>query len=233
MSADMERGAMEATGARRGEGGIGPAIAYVRKECLVGPLGPARTPRYQGERQGRRGQMVLSRILPLLVLVVSVGGILAGSASPAESLIGKGSQVPVFELPILGGGSFRLARELGDQPLLLVYWSLYCDVCRQDLPRIQKLCQRLGGAAKVKAVAINGDGKSAAPLVQKYWEKQGFTLPCLLDEESGDGFLVEGLLGVEETPAVVLLSAKGRVVYSQEGRVNLPSLEDAIRTEAR
>ena len=143
-------------------------------------------------------------------------------------MIRKGSEVPRFEIPVVEGGNFKLEQELGKVPLLLLYWSLYCESCREDLPNIQKMHERLG-TSKVKILAINGDGRNAAKMVQSYWQKERFSFLSLLDEETNEGFLVEGLLGVERTPAVVLADRAGIVLFSQEGKLDLPALEEAIR----
>ena len=172
------------------------------------------------------------RCIGLLIIVFLVaslaGGILMGGVAQAGSLIKKGSEVPRFELPVAGGGSLKLSQELGKASLLLLYWSLYCDYCREDLPKIQKMYERLG-SSKVKVLAINGDGGSASKMVQNYWEKQRFTLVSLLDKETEEGFLAEGLLGVEKTPAGVLVSRTGIILLSQEGKLDLSAFEEAIR----
>ena len=178
----------------------------------------------------KKGNWALSRKglwLCILIYLLALTSLSAGEAG-AGSLIQKGSEVPRFELPLVGGGSVKLQSELGKIPLLLLYWSLYCDHCREDFPKIQKIVDRLG-PSKVKALAINGDGKDMVKLVQGYWQRGRLTFVSLMDEETKDAFLVEGLLGVEKTPVAVVVSPKGVVLFAQEGKIDLAALEEAIR----
>lgn len=162
-----------------------------------------------------------------LVLALLVVPFLSGKEADAGSLVKKGSELPRFELPVVGGGKLKLQEELGKVPVLLLYWSLYCDTCREDLPKIQEMYERLG-PSRVKVMAINGDGKCAEKMVQSYWQKAHFTFLSLLDEETREAFVVEALLGVEKTPAAVVVDRKGIVQFAQEGRLDLKTLEESI-----
>jgi len=186
--------------------------------------------RKKDENKGRlsTGLLIFLIFFLALSLISLAGSPLMGGEARAGPLIKKGSEVPRFELPLAGGGTSKLQQELGKVPLLLLYWSLYCEDCREDLPKIQKMYERLG-TSKMKILAINGDGQNAAKLVQNYWQKERFTFPSLLDEETKEAFVVESLLEVERTPAVVLVDRAGIVLFSQEGKINLAALEEAIR----
>jgi peroxiredoxin len=166
-------------------------------------------------------------LMVLLVLALLAVPFLSGKEADAGSLVKKGSEVPRFELPLVGGGKLKLQEELGKVPLLLLYWSLYCDTCREDLPKIQKIYERLG-SSRMKVMAINGDGKSAEKLVQSYWQEAHFTFLSLLDEETRETFVVESLLGVGKTPAAVVVDRKGVVQFAQEGRLDLKTLEESL-----
>jgi peroxiredoxin len=196
--------------------------AWQRQEGKVGRIG-----KYGGVR--KRGAGVRAEVWSIfLMLILLMSPFVGGKEADADSLIKKGAQIPRFELPVVGGGKVKLQEELGRAPLLLLYWSLYCDICREDFPKIQKIVDRLG-PSKVKALAINGDGKDAVKLVQGYWQRGRYTFVSLMDEELKDSFLVEGLLGVEKTPVAVVVSPKGIVLFSQEGKIDLAALEEAIR----
>jgi len=176
----------------------------------------------------RRDRRAAAEVLMVFsVLALLVVPFLSGKEADAGSLVNKGSEVPRFELPVVGGGKLKLQEELGKVPVLLLYWSLYCDTCREDLPKIQKMYERLG-SSRVKMMAINGDGKSAEKMVQSYWQKAHFTFLSLLDEETREAFVVEALLGVEKTPAAVVVDRKGIVQFAQEGRLDLKTLEESI-----
>jgi len=163
-------------------------------------------------------------LMSLLLVVPS----LSGKKAAAASLIQRGSKVPNFELPVVGGGKLKLQEELGKVPLLLLYWSLYCDTCQEEMPKIQKMVERLG-PSHVKVLAINGDGKSSEKMVQGYWKNAHFTFVSLMDEETREAFVVERLLGVEKTPAAVVVDRQGMVQLAQEGKLELTALQESIQ----
>jgi len=187
-----------------------------------------RSQRAKEDTRRRDGGPPAETWIIILVLALLVAPLLSGKEAEAGSLIQKGSQVPRFELPVVGGGKLKLQEELGKLPLLLLYWSLYCDNCREDMPKIEKMVERLG-SSRVKVLAINGDGKGSEKLIQSYWQKGRFTFTSLLDEETREAFVVERLLGVEKTPAAVVVDRKGNVQFSQEGRLDLTALEESIQ----
>ncbi|MDH7500709.1 MAG: TlpA disulfide reductase family protein, partial [candidate division NC10 bacterium] len=166
----------------------------------------------QGEGSFSAVSLTLLVFCLAFALVSLTDPLWSGGKAQAGSLIKKGSEVPRFELPLTGGGNLRLEQELGKVPLLLLYWSLYCESCREDLPKIQKMYDRLG-TSRVKILAISGDGRNAAKLVQSYWQRERFTFLSLLDEETQEEFVVERLLGVERTPVVVLVNRAGIVLF--------------------
>ena len=187
-----------------------------------------RSKRVKEDARRRDGGLPAEAWIIVLVLALLVVPLLSGKEAEAGSLIKKGSEVPRFELPVVGGGKLKLQEELGKLPLLLLYWSLYCDACREDLPKIQKMVERLG-PSRVKVLAINGDGKSLEKMVQGYWKSAHLTFVSLMDEESREAFVVERLLGVEKTPAAVVVDRQGSVQFAQEGKLDLTALEENIQ----
>ncbi len=177
----------------------------------------------------RRDGGPLSKIwITVLMFVLLMAPLLSGKEAAAGPLIKTGSMVPNFELPVVGGGKLKLQEELGKVPLLLLYWSLYCDSCQEEMPKIQKMVERLG-PSRVKVLAINGDGKISEKMVRGYWQNAHFTFVSLMDEETREAFVVERLLGVEKTPAAIVVDRQGIVQFAQEGKLQLTTLQESIQ----
>jgi len=176
----------------------------------------------------RDGGLPAEAWIIVLVVALLVVPLLSGREAAAGPLIQRGSKVPGFELSVVGGGKLKLQEELGKVPLLLLYWSLYCDTCQEELPKIQNMVERLG-PSRVKVLAINGDGKSSEKMVQGYWKNAHLTFVSLMDKETREAFVVERLLGVEKTPAAVVVDRQGSVQFAQEGKLDLTALEENIQ----
>jgi predicted transcriptional regulator len=50
-----------------------------------------------------------------------------------------------------------------------------------------------------------------------------------MDEETREAFVVERLLGVEKTPAAVVVDRQGIVQFAQEGKLQLTALQESIQ----
>src|SRR5262250_1937600 len=71
-------------------------------------------------------------------------------------MLQSGSSAPLYSLPRLDGGEWRL--ELG-KPSLLVFFETDCPTCRLAIPYLNKLAQALDGKAEV--IGISQDGVAA------------------------------------------------------------------------
>ena len=106
-----------------------------------------------------------------------------------------GDAAPDFTLPTPEGNSVRLADQRG-KVVFLNFWATWCPPCRQEMPSMESLYQRLRGREfEILAVSIDRNGEDAVPpFVAKY----GLTFPVLLDPDSKI-FRLYGVTGVPET----------------------------------
>ena len=115
----------------------------------------------------------------------------------------------------------------GGKPSLLVFWSLFCKPCREEMPQVEALAGRHRERG-LSVYTVNVDSERLLPRVRRFaGERPG--LPCLVDgtEAEGRGVLAKAL-GVRATPTHVLLDGKGRVVHAAAGTTDLTALEEAI-----
>src|SRR5262245_3517689 len=112
---------------------------------------------------------------------------------------------PDFAVPDLSGQAVRLSGLRG-QVVLLNLWTTWCPPCREEMPSMEKLYQRLKDRGFVLlAVSQDEAGKAAvAPFVRDL----GLTFPVLVGREHqvGDRFNVWGY------PESFIIDREGRVV---------------------
>ncbi len=130
--------------------------------------------------------------------IISVYLILFETNRPAPGLNVRpvvGTIAPDFELLALGGDHVKLSSYRGNIVFLNV-WATWCPPCREEMPSMELLDQRLKGRNfKMLAVSIDRDGEKVVP---PFIEKHGLGFPVLLDPNS-ETYRLYGLTGVPET----------------------------------
>jgi cytochrome c biogenesis protein CcmG/thiol:disulfide interchange protein DsbE len=114
------------------------------------------------------------------------------------------SLAPDFAVPDLSGQAVRLS-SLRGQVVLVNLWTTWCPPCREEMPSMERLYQRLKGRGFVLlAVSQDEAGKAA---VEPFVRDLGLTFPVLIDPEHqvGDRFRVWGY------PESFLIDREGRV----------------------
>ena len=160
-------------------------------------------------------------ILIFLVLIGSISlfslyFIFFGSDRPAPKVDDR-SQGPIaaqdFGLPNLRGDYVKLSDYRG-KVVFLNIWATWCPPCREEMPSMESLYQRLKGRNfEILAVSIDQDGEKAVrPFVAKY----GLTFPVLLDPDRKT-YRLYGLTGVPET---FIVDKSGIVIHRIIGSQN-------------
>ena len=85
------------------------------------------------------------------LLAVTSFVVLAFPAS-AQTSLKVGAAAPDFSTVSLDGDQFELSRLRGSI-VLLSFWSTKCEICRVELPRLNKLADRFKGGDKVVLLA--------------------------------------------------------------------------------
>lgn len=115
-----------------------------------------------------------------------------------------------FSLPTLRGNYVKLSDYRG-KVIFLNFWATWCPPCREEMPSMEALYQRLKGRDfEMLAVSIDRKGKEVVgPFVEKY----GLTFPVLLDPENKT-YNLYGLRGIPET---FIIDKNGVIVYKVIG----------------
>ena len=111
----------------------------------------------------------------------------------------------------LDGKPVDLSRYVGKQPLLVEFWATWCPLCKALLPRMEAAHRKYGDRVQflVFAVAVNQSQMS----IRRHLQAHPMALPVLWDT---DGRATRAFQA-PTTSYVVVLDAKGRVVYTGSG----------------
>lgn len=144
-------------------------------------------------------------------------------------LLATGATAPVFRLVDTGGATFAYGEEGSRTPLLLVFFSMFCEPCRAELSIVQRIRGEFGkGVLAVAAVCL--DGKALQTTVAGFAQQDGYSFPVLLDEVDGRGmFRTADAYHVTRIPTLYLMDAAGRIVFAETGRVEADEIERAVR----
>jgi cytochrome c biogenesis protein CcmG, thiol:disulfide interchange protein DsbE len=101
-------------------------------------------------------------------------------------------------------------KELQGRVLVVNFWATWCEPCRDEMPSLQRLREKLDGKA-LEVLTVNY-GESREKILQ-YLGREKIALPVLLDpeKESAKEWGVGGL------PMTFLVDSTGRVRYSVFG----------------
>jgi len=84
--------------------------------------------------------------------------------------------LPEFELADLSGGTWHRA-DFEGKTVFANVWATWCGPCREELPLVEELHERLADRDDVAVVTLNIDTNPA--LAVHFMEKEGFTFPVL------------------------------------------------------
>ena len=149
-------------------------------------------------------------------------------ASPKETLLAVGSPAPPFTLKDVEGKLLAFEPKPGKGATLLVFWSMFCEPCREELPLLDEMSARYSEKG-LRVLSVNLDGQKLANAVARYRELNHFSFPVAMDEKVGKTYAVAGPYGVTGTPSLFLIGSVGAVQWRGAGRVDPEGFELEIR----
>ena len=151
--------------------------------------------------------------LPALLLLLLCGSWLAPPAAAAPALTpGSGGPAPALGLRDLEGRQFNLAAYRG-KVVLINFWATWCEPCRQEMPSIQRLRDRLSGKG-FAVLAVSVDEPDAR--VRQFVKQTGLDLTVVMDP----GKTVTRNWGVRYLPVSFIVGADGRIRYRVVGDID-------------
>lgn len=154
-----------------------------------------------------------------LVAVLATG---FGSDPRGVSNALEGRDAPVFSMTVLGtdGEKVDLA-QLRGQPVVLNFWSTWCQPCKLEHPHLVEGARRYGpqGVA-FYGVLFSDDPDNAA----RFLAREGHAFPVLYDPAQRVA-IDYGVTGVPET---FFIDASGRIVHKHSGPMTIGDLSAAL-----
>jgi cytochrome c biogenesis protein CcmG, thiol:disulfide interchange protein DsbE len=136
---------------------------------------------------------------------LSLGLCLSGVAGAAEIKPWTGAGTPALVLASVDGRSVDLSKLRG-RVVLINFWATWCEPCRDEMPSLSRLRDRLKNEP-FDLLTVNF-GESASS-VTRFMTRLGLSFPVLLDPEkkASDEWKVRGL------PMTFLVDARGTVRF--------------------
>jgi peroxiredoxin len=154
--------------------------------------------------------MKLRNVGILLLFVVVLAWFGCSAAVPGVPISGP---APDFTLHDLSGNPVRLS-EMRGKVVLLNFWATWCPPCREEVPSLVSLQEKMAGTAFVMlTVAVDDSGATA---VEKFFRKTGKRLPTVLDPDSH----VSRQYGVSGIPETFIIDKQGNVVKKMVGALD-------------
>jgi peroxiredoxin len=184
------------------------------------------------------GARLLAFAAILSLLSLSVGAVAAERETPPPPLAvhgGEGARfaeqgmiAPDFTVLDVEGHPFRLSEEVSRKPVLLLFWSVFCDPCRAEMATLQKAQDKYAGR-DLTVVAVAVDGEPLRNTIGGFARQEGYTFKVLVDElDSMERWKVADAYGVEATPTLLLLEKGGKVLLRKGGKIREDELEKAV-----
>jgi peroxiredoxin len=159
-----------------------------------------------------------------------LGSLLMFTAAPARAVDAEmlpfGSTAPAFESIDTDGRAFTLAEAIKEKPVLLVFWSIFCGTCRDELPILEQ--EQPKYTDKVQIITVNLDEAPRAKTVKGFAKQQGFTFRMLLNKTEGREYQIEQAYKIKATPAIYLINRDGTIAFGHYGAINPEELAEVM-----
>ena len=144
------------------------------------------------------------------------------------SLLAAGTAAPAFVVRDVEGQEFDFGVEMKQRAHLIVFWSIFCEPCREEMPVIERVVNEYRDSGKLGVLAVNMDGEPFVEGIRGFLKQYKYTIRVLLDDLRGDQFAVADPYQVAGTPVLYLVDATGTVRGSHLGRIGEGDLKALI-----
>ena len=185
----------------------------------------------------RRERVVVLGLLSASLLVASLAlGAQKSEMTPLDipmigdiEMLKVGDKAPLFVLEDLDGKVLDMAKDISAKVHLMVFWSIFCEPCKAEMPLIQRLFEEYRDRG-FEVVAIAMDGEPMKKSIQGLVKQQGYTFRVFIDQLAPDeSFVAADPYGVAGTPTLYVVARDGRVTFAEVGRASKETLEAAIQ----
>jgi thiol-disulfide isomerase/thioredoxin len=147
----------------------------------------------------------------------------ASSTADRELKPWSGGATPPLALRDVRGKEHKLADYRG-KVLVINFWATWCEPCREEMPSMQRLQDKLAGKPFAILAVDYGEGP---PRVKDFLQKVPVRFPLLLDRDTS----AAAAWKVKVLPTTLVLDAQHRIRYSVVGDLewDSPKVEGMIR----
>lgn len=182
---------------------------------------------------------VVRRGCAVLAALCLLGGVGRGLAAAEEEgftpipvikgmeLLATGTEAPTFQVRDLAGNDFDFSQESTKKAHLLVFWSIFCEPCREEMPIIEQIYQEFK-ERDFAVLAVNLDGEPFLEGIRGYIKQYSYSFPVLLDQLDGEAFRVADPYQVAGTPVLYLIDGEGKVHTTHLGRITVKELRELV-----
>ena len=160
-----------------------------------------------------------------LVVVVPLVAVLAsgiGNDPKGVSNALEGTEAPDFVLQTMDGDPVTLG-SLAGSPVVLNFWSTWCQPCKLEHPHLQQAASVYGQQGVVfLGVLYNDEVSKAAPFLRR----NGSVYPTLVDP--GQRVAID--FGVAGVPETFVITRDGRIAQKFSGPVSYQILSQTLET---
>ena len=174
-----------------------------------------------------RGGRAVAFVLIFMLFIAGGSAIGEAGTRKLRTLVNSGEKAPGFSLKDLDGKPVTFLPGRG-KAVLVVFWSVFCPMCREIMPGIERFTARHDKTVRV--IAVNLDGKRFTNAVRAWLKDANPAYEVGLDEIRDDFFVASDPYGVEKTPSVVLVDGSGfvRGAWAAEGTRDFEKNADAV-----
>jgi peroxiredoxin len=131
-------------------------------------------------------------------------------AAPDSLMIDK---MMDFKVQTIDGDEVNFKSFLGKGPVLVGFWALWCEPCKQEMKAFHQLVDKYK-ARGISMVSINTDKVRSQAKVRSYIKSQGYEFPVLLD---ADGTIATEKFSMESLPYSLILNTDGTIAKRHIG----------------
>jgi thiol-disulfide isomerase/thioredoxin len=161
--------------------------------------------------------------LARLALVLAAAAACAAPVGAKELKPWKGGATPPLELRDLQGREHRLEDYKG-KVVVVNFWATWCEPCRDEMPAMQRLKERMAGAPFALLAVNYAEGN---PRVESFLEQVPVDFAILMDRDSA----VSKRWQARVLPYTVVLDPRLRIRYTVTGDLDwsAPEVEATLR----
>jgi thiol-disulfide isomerase/thioredoxin len=133
------------------------------------------------------------------------------AVAQGESGLRVGAAAPVVTVNDLDGRPVNFGQWIGKKPVLVEFWATWCSNCEELLPRLREAMKAVGN--RMEFLAVNVTVNQTPERVRRYLQEHDVPFRILYDDK---GTSIRAFQA-PATSYVVIVDAKGRVVYTGVG----------------